>query len=396
MNPKTREDDYMTQIQTFIVFVFTILNPLFASEKISMSEMTRAENSDCSEVRLDESPGLMANIPIQDQSGTGFCWSYASSQLLDAWRAKYPPPGTPPWTSPDALAFEYMSKKGITDPDAPVNMFDFLKQAPSLKSCDYSLFNNKRFDGKKDFALFKRLEELHRLARTPNSDPQLIQAMSRDCFAGVHPSKQNLFNINEIKNYATSHEWISFTQNILSSYCEGNNQKLDYIPQPDSKSPYTYVSNNGLRGIAAMQKAINSHLNKYDKTRNPKVLPIGVDFCAEILNRPLAPTMNKDGRLDSSACVSKNGKKQAKHSAVIVGRRPAMWVDPKNPNRKLPICQYLIRNSYGTSCKAYPPSDIFQPADRCAKSDGKESGQIWVDEISLLGNSDAAYFFPER
>ncbi len=71
-------------------------------------------------------------------------------------------------------------------------------------------------------------------------------------------------------------------------------------------------------------------------------------------------------------------------------RRPATWVDPKGPEVWIPICQYLVRNSYDTnSCANLAPSSDFLPADRYV------SGQVWIDELSLLGNTSEIYVIRE-
>src|ERR1044071_3217904 len=44
----------------------------------------------CPTVRLDQQPNGISRVPIHDQGGTGICFAYSASELIDSWRFSHP------------------------------------------------------------------------------------------------------------------------------------------------------------------------------------------------------------------------------------------------------------------------------------------------------------------
>ncbi|MFN8845329.1 MAG: hypothetical protein ACK5V3_05345 [Bdellovibrionales bacterium] len=365
----------MRSIILFSLFISLYSN---ATSEIINKEFKFTHADNCKEKRLDLPPGVMSRIPIQDQNTSNFCWSYAGTQMIDAWRAKYRPP-TPPWTSPTAHAFRYLSEKGITDPNRNLSGVNFLDRAVRYPSCSQSVVHD-RISGQNHRVFFNKMQELHKMARSGEATEATLENKLQACLsqAGIN----NKIRWNQISQYVQSTEWTGFANQVIGEICKDHTRNAENIPRPEVIAAYHKKFANGLEGMQAIQKMIREKLDGEDP------LPVGIRFCPEALKQFLPATLQMDGELNESRCKSKTGVLKNQHFAVIVGRRPVM-VKTSDGREKL-ICQYLIRDSYGTDCAEYPDSTVFTPKDRCVK------GQVWVDEKHLLVNTNEAYAIPDR
>jgi hypothetical protein len=364
------------RIFIFIWLLLISITSHSSSEQIQKEfQFTHPDN--CKEKRLDLPPGVMSRIPIQDQNTSNFCWSYAGTQLIDAWRAKYRPP-TPPWTSPTAHAFRYLSEKGITDPDQNMSGINFLERAVRYPSCSQEVVHD-RISGRNHSDFFNKMQELHRLARSGTASESTLNSHLQNCLnsSGVNRKIQ----WNEISGFVQNSNWIGFANQVIGEICK-DSLRGGEIPIPESIGAYDKQFANGAEGLRAIQKMIREKLDGEDP------LPVGIRFCPEALKQFLPATLQMNGRIDGSRCKSQTGVQKNIHFAAIVGRRPVMV--KSSDGRERFICQYLVRDSYGTDCAEYPDSTVFTPKDRCVK------GQIWVDEKYLLINTNEAYAIPDR
>jgi hypothetical protein len=335
-------------------------------------------SQNCEEKRLDIPPGVMSRIPVQDQNTSNFCWSYAGAQLIDAWRAKYRPP-TPPWTSPTAHAFRYLSEKGITDPNENISGANFLEVAYRYPTCSQEVVHDK-INGANHKVLFKQMQDLFDLARSGQASKETLNLQLQNCLAKVGLSKK--INWDQVSHHIHTNRWTSFANKILDDVCKNHTKFPENIPRPVSTGAYDSKYGNGHNGMLGIRNFINNNLNSQDP------LPVGIRLCPAALKEFLPGTLKDNGELADEKCVDETGTRKNQHFAVIVGRRPVKVVGADNVERT--VCQYLIRDSYGTDCNQYPDSKVFTPKDRCVK------GQIWVDERTLLTNTNEAYGIPDR
>ncbi len=102
--------------------------------------------------------------------------------------------------------------------------------------------------------------------------------------------------------------------------------------------------------------ALRHHIDR--SLTSAKPTPVGIHYCVDVLRK-----------LDAVGVKSDNGKHTERlcsdglHASSIIGRRS---------NRGQ--CQYLIKNSWGSSCSGY------DPRTEC------EGGKLWVDARALINN----------
>lgn len=366
----------MNKILFLITDLLLILNYSYASPEDVAKEFRFTPARECVEKRLDLPPGVMAKVPVQDQNTSNFCWSYAGTQLIDAWRAKHNPP-TPPWTSPVSHAFKYLDQIGESNPNLNQSGVHFLRKAINWPSCSQSVVND-RLSGKDHSDFFNKMQELYRLARSGQASENTLNNYLQNCLMGAGLNKK--IQWHQVSQHIQQKEWTGFANQVIGEICKNHSRANGEMPYPINLGAHTKGS--GVEGMRAIQKTLNETFSK----DNP--LPVAVNICSEIFNYLHKPTLRMNNGLDASKCVSKSGVNMNTHASVIVGRRPVKV--KHSDGREMTICQYLIRNSYGTSCNQYSHPTPFIPNDRCV------NGQIWVDERTLLTNTDEAYYLPDR
>jgi hypothetical protein len=152
---------------------------------------------------------------------------------------------------------------------------------------------------------------------------------------------------------------------------------------PVPKIIATYRSRDGILGMKRAQSEVNELL----RSNSPPA--IGISFCPEIFFRRNVHTLGMNGRIDKSRCIDERGKQRLMHFAAIVGSRQAIATTASG--EKVKICQYRIRNTYGTKCEGMPArAKDVSPNERCV------NGDIWVDEDSLFTNTTEYIYLPHR
>jgi hypothetical protein len=269
----------------------------------------------------------------------------------------------------------------MDDPQRLVPVSSFLMFAQHSPICSREVIHDK-LGGSDHVEFFNRMQELHELARSGRTtDSELDRRLQRALGSSRMGAKVSW---SQVGPYVQQSTWIGFADRGLRDLCKDHTREAIRYPAPESIRAYDNTKfSNGAEGMSGIQKRL---IEQFDK-ENP--LPVAIRVCPEVFTRLNPPTLRMNGRLDEEKCVSPTtGRVQNSHYAVVVGRRPASIRGTDGKERI--VCQYLIRNSYGTDCSRYPETTIFTPNDRCI------SGQVWVDERVLLTNSDELIFIPDR
>ena len=354
----------------FVAISLISLNAQSNEELLSKFEPTKP--NECTTKRLDQGEGVMAKVPIQDQTKLLMCWSYAASQLIDAWRIKNDPP-VPFITSPVPLGLQYAKAKMKKDLVSSYSAIDLLESVSAFKSCSYSVvkdYNNNQSNADFISSLVKTYNESK---KDPNNKLHFINQINK-CLqeAGF----KNSLDIEKLAVHIQHDTWMPFVDGVLQDLCKDNSKDLSNIPKP--KTIRLYEQKNISNGIKSIQNLINSKLNE----KNPS--PIGISFCHKVLKDRDVSSLSPIGRVDTDKC---GAGARGIHTAPIVGRRLVKFKD--TDGKEYPFCQFLVRDSYGTSCANYPDDPEITPSKVC------ENGQIWVDESALLTNTSEAYYLED-
>lgn len=329
-------------------------------------------DSQCTDKRLDKPPESASKIPVQDQDGTNLCSSYTAAQLIDAWRAVNNPP-IDDFTSPLALGVEYAS---LTSAQKLMefNPITFSQQAKKLNSCSYNVVKDKLNSQEPSQVLGEIADNYMMAKNNPSLKASASQAI-HNCL--LKSGMKNNLDIEKISEYMNETSWIKFTNRILQDACSDNKKPLSYLPDILFKRGRNYK--NQFAAMNDFRKTINEKLDRKN------AMPIGITYCKHILKDRESIGVGMNSQLDDRTC--KNGV----HASVIVGRRLLKF---KNGDKVDTICQYLVRNSYGSSCNEYEPYE----KDALPNSSGEnpkvcENGQIWVDEHLLLRNTAEVFHY---
>lgn len=327
----------------------------------------------CTSVRLDQGNGSMSHVPVRNQGPLGTCYAETAAQVLDAYRFSRGDRNYDHPTSSFMTALYYAEEEG-KDWFEGGQICRALTISANLGRCDEVALNKTLgCNSNKQLKLLVRgvvwhhrkyqkyadnIEKLQSESRV-RAPAQILarDQMERDrqkklqettdemmtylIRAGV--SRSALPPKNFIGSLLAQKNSILLLKKVLTQNCAKNIQYLDVTP-PQCKQDKGYVvGKNGLK------QRIDDALEKSN------ALPVGIAYCSEVLKKGLGYR-----GLASGGC-----KKKDDHASLIIGRRP---------NRTGTDCEYLVRNSWGTSCKQY------------SKDWDCESGNIWVDQRALFNN----------
>jgi len=330
------------------------------------------QDNECTEKRLDKTPGSASKIPVQDQDGTGLCTAYSMAQLIDAWRAVNNPPITD-FTSPLVLGIDYIALTNGTKV-SDVGAFKLADKLPNLSSCSYSAMKS-HFNSKTPIDFFREIKRNYDLAKSGSANIVSTAQAIRNCV--LNSGFSNTLDIETIKSYLNEEDWVKFSKKFFDDACKDSRKSLSSIPK--IKGGISYGEKNHFIFMNKYRKTINQQLDV------PNALPVGIGYCANVLKDRDAIGVTEKGEFDESSCSN------AKHASVIVGRRLLKY---KDGDQVKTICQFLVRNTYGSSCNGYDqyekdalPSNSGETPRVC------ENGQIWVDENSLMRNTNSVFHF---
>ena len=382
---------------------------------IAYARLSKPE--ECGNTNLSDPGKSMSSVKVKDQDGSGYCTAYAASEMYDAWRASKGILTKP--TSPIAVAIQHGAEKpehtqrklgeGDTpfhkDPTTRIDyagdgggMCDRIDVLIRHGSCDEKAVNDlldslppskaAKSSGASEtlrHRLFLHFEQLKaaRLAATiarlhPENKPQT-------CAPHLLPEKAlpDLSLLDSQVRMPTNFD--DYFADFINKICKGHTEKPDRTPQCQSEMTLT-------SGGAA--ELLRDHFNGPDK-----ILPAGISYCARVLQS--GPGFNFG---NSASVISgllnkpKLGRDCGPHGSIVIGRRL---------NEKTSKCEYLVRNSWGTSCDYYKPCKRWQTnvnqqpltmaeewegsGRSCAERADKpawecKDGSLWVDEETLTDN----------
>lgn len=136
-----------------------------------------------------------------------------------------------------------------------------------------------------------------------------------------------------------------FIRGVLTSRCEGPNRVL--IP----KAPRCVTASARFLSTSHNVAIINNLLDR------PNPQPVSIGYCSEILTK---------GRAYRGPRFPGIGNSCRYHDSLVIGRR-------KNP--RTGKCEFKVRNSWGSSCRAYSPDWQCQ------------YGNIWIDADTIGQNT---------
>ena len=354
-----------------LLLAFAVATTASASgEKLTGAVWDFKSNESCTTVRLDQQPPL-SRIPITNQGGLPNCGAHSTATLLDFERFSRNPDAKG-FVSPMLLTAEYIASIGGKNFNAagdPIDMA-FAALRPYVNHCDRTLLENELAV---DWA---RLGSALYDAQDQRRPDLLAQALARARFPGGMAS--NLRPTIEYVN-VPFHTGLSALVNDL---CKG--AKL--APPPPLKVEFR-VLNHVLpaHGGSAMRAQLD--FRRTVDSRLEKGLPTGINYCGLIRSDPNVLGLNHLGRI-ASTCRDPDTFSLG-HSSVIAGRRLLTYRKPSGGEGK--ICQYLVRDNYGTGyCRKFPDDPDTVPPQRC------ENGQIWIDEDALFTNTAELFWYSPK
>lgn len=360
--------------QRFTLISIILLLPLLSSA--ANPDFNFTSDQDCSEKRLDLPPGVSSKVPIEDQDGTNLCAAYMSTQLIDAWRIANNSPVTD-FTSPIAFGVQYASKTR-KERLGDLSAIDMLENARNMNSCSYNVVRDD-FNSKKSADFIYDLLQNFKKAKENSAQKEVAAKAILNCVLGSGTKKT--FNLEQIKTYMDENNWVQFTNKIIENLCEGHSIPLNNLPPIETIKSSSY--GNQFKAMNVMRDKVNERLNK----ANPQ--PMGISYCRSVLTDKEAEGVSTTGVLNKNTC------KGEVHFSTIVGRRLLKY---KDGDKTETICQYLVRDSFGSSCNGYPESEpeALPPKSGGEKPKVCEKGQVWVDENVLLRNTAELFHLKDK
>jgi hypothetical protein len=296
------------------------------------------EKTQCQEIRLDE-PGRAFHkfIPVHSQGPLPICWSYAVSQLLDAWRFDHESPHLTRRISPIDLAMLTVFRERVGLRGAYFSTA--FKAFDRYGSCDehsYEIALRSHFE--------LRGESLSRLE---------LQEILYDAFQnnrGHRFARADLFPslpyFDRFRDLAES----------LRAKCLRLRRTIS--------APVPAIHSQKRGSDQRMKEELHRALDRE--------APAGIGFC-------VAPLRDTAKESDSSGVIIhspigriQNPKKTCgSHAAVVIGRRPTL---------KKEGCEFLVRNSWGKNCN-------YKDSIECEY----EKGSFWISENELAGLIRSVY-----
>jgi hypothetical protein len=160
--------------------------------------------------------------------------------------------------------------------------------------------------------------------------------------------------ISEIMSALHQDTYLNFLKDLFKRAC--GKITIDVSKTP-SAVQHSIIEFSGKPPVGELKKLINQKLN----SKNPQ--PIQISYCSGILHDKSYTGLTPDGEY----------RCRSTHSSLIIGQRPARGGG----------CEFLIRNSYGSSCKPYKPWQC-------------ERGQIWVEAEALTKNIGSASWLEDK
>ncbi len=337
--------------------------------------MELAHSADlCQPVRLDDPDKSMSRVLQRDQGRYGTCYAQTAVQMYDAWRFSHGDKNKDFHTSGLMAAVMNVESsneasrrvcinnkrndcdvKYRTDIDGAYRSCNILNTIQSEGACSETTVLNY-FDGHPEFtetyklfnnAVFrKKMMRATGAVTLDRNFKEFLKTDACDIFAkeGLRLDRQDIQLLVESMEKG---DVIDILSVFRRATCVGKNLKYSFY----SKSYYRCYPDS-----AKDVKPLAVEIHRLLAQENAQ--PIGIDFCANLLDRGRRYRGDMYGRTrDENDC--------GMHAALIIGQR-------RNP--RTDRCEFLIRNSWGV--------------DAQYSSDWEKSnGNVWVDGNDLINNS---------
>lgn len=342
---------------------------------LTLSNYSTLASSNCKEIRLDAPGYPLHNYPIFDQGPLPICEAMSTAPAIDS--ARFYNDGkvrTPPITSPIALAARIAGRikdySAINGPSAGV----LIEFTPRAGICDNDQITKQLTSNISS----NYCSEIKEFLTSVNLANNQAAAVTTNSCGFREPNSNNVDAIKLIAHLTNTDANLKSIQRKLDQLCGTN------IIQPKIKpatneywhdKPYTTPAEHNARK-AALKAAMNKALD----LNNP-VPPI-VRYCNNFLfdSKSKSGIAPETGNMKNCKYKDNNGNElRGNHTSIVSGRRPSK--DGKT-------CEYLIRNSYGTSCNQYDKKwecDRTKGGLPCPSGESC-GGQTWVDEETFLNN----------
>lgn len=331
---------FLIQVLIFIYFFSIVSINAFASE--------------CKPIRLDAPGKSMSKIPVMDQDSKWICYAYTASQMVDAWRFSHGDTDYDHLTSPIAAAVFYASQRR----DYPAEDIDYGWQADAVSSiakngsCGYkSIYSKFGQNGLREYfgELKNHFNEFAILAYQKSVPASVKTKFAQQVQCSIQKAGTGVPvpTIIEITNALSQPSYLKYLEKLFKPVCDNNSKQVKDIPA---------AKKLWMQDIPERERFTKIQGQMNDQFNNPNPQPMSINYCENVLWDKKTVGIDSSGQFNWSACKSH-------HISVVVGQRPT------NDGR----CEFLVRNSYGQSCYAYPDW-------KC------ENGQVWVDSKTLINN----------
>ena len=333
-------------------------------------------NSECKEVRLDATGYPLHNYPIFDQGNLPICEAMSTAPAIDS--ARFYNDGKvrrPPVTSPIALATRIAGRirdySTINGPSAGV----LIEFTPRAGICDNDQITNQ-LTANINTNYCSEIKEFLTSVNLANN--QAAAAGNSSC-GFREPNSNNLDAVKLIAHLTKTDADLKSVQRKMDQLCGSPLIKPNIKPATTEywfDKPFNTQASHKQRK-AALKAAMDRALD----LDNP-VPPI-VRYCNNFLfdSKAKSGIAPETGNMKNCTYTDNKGKElRGNHTSIVAGRRPS-----KNGRS----CEYLIRNSYGTSCNQYDKKwecDRTKGGQPCPAGEVC-GGQTWVDEETFLNNT---------
>jgi len=314
------------------------------------------------------------NLPIYDQGESSTCYAFAATQVFDSWRQGHGAK-VPPLSSAPEAAFRYTlacERDAKWDDVQSGNTSRALGMLVSEGSCPYASthdFNQDQIGAR--WSQFERLVKARReyfyqqeridegkaksgwfSSKTPREkQQQVLSEVACDVVSpNLSPADLAVWSEFAEKSIDTR-DTLTFLKEIFGAGCKNGGR----LKAAGANERHFYLDNGAdVRAMApVLQAKVDSALN-----RGGGSIPL-ISYCPHVMSAPGARDLKWNSRKAEFECFSGGS-----HASVVVGRRPGARGG----------CEYLVRNTWGTSCNQY--------AYPC------RAGEIWVPANELFENTD--------
>jgi len=340
-------------------------------------------------IRLDKDGRSMSHVPVKTQEGDlGICYAFVAAQMVDAYRFSHAPPeGDRDFsrlTSPLAVAtqtqthdynrdpilnggethraLEVLKSSGSCDSRLVEGRFNWYSKRLVLASMKPFLNRAAYERAVRDYeAEQKRNEKSRELSKTPPTVPPLdkttreylktrpdVKKMSPDELSKLITRLQKkdpvyLENMSSCDgNTNVANTFVQSFYDVVNGFFERGERVIELnaaITRSCSEKPrhpFGYKAHTLERGAIYTRKFLQKIINERLSGPEP-IQPFKIGFCQNILFRG-----NSYRGVTNIGLTTLLAKNCQPHAALIIGRRV-----------KNGTCQFLVRNSWGTSCCPY-------------------------------------------